>query len=95
MIIITILDSIFDKRVVAAFIIFVTFVVFAGICLFAVAKTNATALVSSGLNFCNSLYHNIALKDILKHQCVQNVCSLTHCHFLNRCTASLSDIALF
>ena len=33
----------------------------------------ATALVSSSrLDSCNSLYHNIALKDILKLQCVHN-----------------------
>ena len=37
-----------------------------------VAKTIATALVSSRLYYCNSLYHNIALKDILKFQSVQN-----------------------
>ena len=30
---------------------------------FSVAKTIATALVSSRLECCNSLYHNIALKD--------------------------------
>ena len=33
---------------------------------FAVAKTIATALVCSILDYCNSLYHNIVLKDILK-----------------------------
>ena len=38
---------------------------------FAVAKTIATALVSSRPDYCNSLYHNIALKDILKLQRVQ------------------------
>ena len=32
----------------------------------------ATALVSSRLDYCNSLYHNIAPKDILKLQHVQN-----------------------
>ena len=32
----------------------------------------ATALVSSRLDYCNSLYHNIDLKDILKLQHVQN-----------------------
>ena len=32
----------------------------------------ATALVSSRLDSCNSLYHNIALRDILKLQCVHN-----------------------
>ena len=39
---------------------------------FAVAKTIATALVSSRLDYCNSLYHNIALKDISKLQHVQH-----------------------
>ena len=33
-----------------------------------VAKTIATALVSSRLDYCNSLYYSIALKDILKLQ---------------------------
>ena len=39
---------------------------------FAVAKTIETALDSSRLDYCNSLYHNIALNDILKLQRVQN-----------------------
>ena len=39
---------------------------------FAVAKTIATALVSSRLDYCNSLYHNIALEDFLKFQRMQN-----------------------
>ena len=39
---------------------------------FTVAKTIATVIVSSGLDFCNSLYHNIALKDILKLLHVQH-----------------------
>ena len=38
---------------------------------FAVAKTIATVLISSILDYYNSLYHNIALKDILKLQRVQ------------------------
>ena len=75
MIIINILDNIFHKLVVAAFIIFVTFVIFISILYymyFAVSKTVASVLVNSRLDYCNSLYHNIALKDILKLQRVQN-----------------------
>ena len=74
MIISLIVDSIFHKLVVAAFTTFVNFVVFAGIIImsFSVAKTIATALVNGRLDNCNSLYHNIALKDILKLQRVQN-----------------------
>ena len=71
MIIINILDSIFHKLVVAAFITFVTFGLFAGMS-FAVTKTTATALVSSRLDYCNFLYYNVALKDILKLQHLQN-----------------------
>ena len=41
---------------------------------FVVAKTIATALVSSRLGYYNPLYHNTALKDILKIQRVQNNC---------------------
>ena len=37
-----------------------------------VAKTIATALVSSRLDYCNSILHNIAIKDITKLQRVQN-----------------------
>ena len=48
LIIITNLDIIFHKHVVAAFITFMNFIVFASMC-FAVAKTIATALVSSRL----------------------------------------------
>ena len=39
---------------------------------FAVAKNIATALASTRLDYCNSLYYDIALKDILKRQRVQN-----------------------
>ena len=39
---------------------------------FVVTKIIATTLVSSRLDYCNSLHHNIALKDILKLQRVQN-----------------------
>ena len=52
------------------------FAVSADICLLiSVAKTIATSLVSSRLDYCNSLYHNIALKDIMKFQHVQNCLS--------------------
>ena len=61
----------FHKLVVAAFITFVIFDVFASMS-FSVTKTIATALVSSRHDYYNSLYHNIALKYILKFQCVQN-----------------------
>ena len=37
-----------------------------------VVKTIVTALVSSRLDYCNSLLHNIAIKDITKFQRVQN-----------------------
>ena len=63
-----ILDSIFHKLVVVGFITSVNFVVFVAECIFAVAKTIVTALVGGRLECCNSLYHNIALKDILKFQ---------------------------
>ena len=40
---------------------------------FAVPKNIATALARSRpVDYCNSLYHNFALKDILKIQRVQN-----------------------
>ena len=73
LLIIKILDRMFHKLVVAVFITFVTFVVFAGIMSSAVAKTISSALVSSRLDYCNSRYHNIALNDILKLQRVQIV----------------------
>ena len=69
---------------------------------FAVAKTMATALFSSMLVYYNDIYHNIALKDILKFE--KNLwqelvpvllVSLTHYHFLNHYIGSLPDIALF
>ena len=63
--------KLFHKLFVAAFIAFATFVAFANICTLLSPK-NATALVSSRLDYCNSVYHNFVLKDILKLQSVQN-----------------------
>ena len=68
---------------------------------FALSKTIVIALVSSRLDY--SLYHNIALHDILKLQCGQNCLAklpdlfvyLTQCNFLNSGFGSFSDIALF
>ena len=71
MISISTLNNIFLKRAVAVFIISVIFAVFANMSL-SVAKTIATPLVSSILDYCNSLLHNIAIKDITKLQRVQN-----------------------
>ena len=52
---------------------------------FVVAKTIA-ALVSSRLDYCNSRYHNISLKDILKLHCVHNCLTMVVIrspHFFN------------
>ena len=37
-----------------------------------IAKTISTALVASRLDYCNSLFHNIAIKDATQLQRVQN-----------------------
>jgi len=37
-----------------------------------VAKIIATTLITSKLDYCNSLLYNMAFKDILRLQCVQN-----------------------
>jgi len=70
-----------------------------------VAKTVATALITSRLNFCNSLYYSIASKDILKLQYVQNCVAsfFSHglvgfpilSHFWNLFTGSLFNLASF
>ena len=54
---------------------------------FAVANTIASALVGSRLDYCNSLYHNIALKDILTLQRVKK-------NFARFVTRSLRFISL-
>ena len=82
-----------------------TFVIFAGIC-FAVAKTIATALVSSRLDYCNSLYHNTlycspghpetsTCAKLFDKGSYTVSSFLSHYHFLHHCIGSLSDIALF
>ena len=59
------------------------FVVFADFLSLSVAKTIATALVSSRLDYCNSLLYNTANKDIARLQCVQNCLArvVTRSHF--------------
>ena len=42
-----------------------------------VAKTIATALVSSRLDYCNSLLHNIAIKDIT-YRIIFKICTITY-----------------
>ena len=61
------MDFVILQLVVAAFISLVTFVIFIGTSSAGI-KTIATTLVRSRLDCCNSLYHNIALEDILKLQ---------------------------
>ena len=43
---------------------------------FAVANTIATGFVSSRLDYCNSLYHNIAINAILKLQPVKKILAM-------------------
>ena len=64
-------ENIFLWHIVAAFIIFVSVAVFGAVFLFQSPKTIATALITSRLDYCNSLLYNIASKDILKLQGVQ------------------------
>jgi len=65
-------ENIFLWHIVAAFIIFVSVAVFGAVFLFQSPKTIATALITSRLDYCNPLLYNIAYKDIVKLQCVQN-----------------------
>ena len=74
----------------AAFLTFVTFVIFAGICLFLLPRLLQLLLLAVDL----IINHDIAIKDILKRRHVLLV-SLTQYHFLNHCIGSLSDVALF
>ena len=72
MIRISTLDNIFLKRVVAVFYHIRDLRRIRRYMSLSVAKTIATALVSSRLDYCNSLLHNVAIKDITKLQRVQN-----------------------
>ena len=65
-------NSTYQKHAVAVSTISVIFVVFADFLSLSVAKTIATALVSSILDYCNSLLYNTANKDIARLQRVQN-----------------------
>jgi len=69
-----------------------------------VAKTTVIALITSRFHYCNSLLYNIASKDILKLQCVQNcLARVVHgllgfpilSHFWNLFTGSLFNLASF
>ena len=71
LIIIFILDCIFHKLVVAAFIMFVTFVVIVGLCILLPAKLLQLLLLAVDLIIAIPFKHNIALNDILKLQRVQ------------------------
>ena len=63
-----------------------------------VLSTIATVHISSRLDYCNSLYHNIAIKDILKLQRLQHVLprvdtrSPRFSHTLQHCIGSLTFI---
>ena len=65
-------NSTYQKHAVAVSTISVIFVVFAYFVSLSVAKTIATALVSSRLDYCNSFLYNTANKDIARLQRVQN-----------------------
>ena len=87
MIITTFLDSIFHK-LVAGFYHIRDLRRVRQYTYFAVAKTVATAHVSSRLDYCNSLYHSIALKGILKLQRVQVFLARVVTSFLSHITTS-------
>ena len=66
------LDNTLFSFVERIIIIFMIYGVFVGICLFLLQKTIATALVPSRLDYFNSIFQNIAFKDVTKIQHVQN-----------------------
>ena len=63
------LDNTLFSFVERIIIIFMIYGVFVGICLFLLQKT---ALVPSRLDYFNSIFQNIAFKDVTKIQHVQN-----------------------
>ena len=65
-------NSTYQKHPIAVSNISVIFVVFADFLSLSIAKTIATALLSSRLEYCISLLYNTANKDIARLQRVQN-----------------------
>jgi len=73
MYVILISENIFLGRVAAAFTIGIRDLRrIRGYISFSVAKVIVTSFITSRRDYCNSLLYNIASKDILKPQCVQN-----------------------